>query len=93
MERKDQKPAKRQRGSASSASIASAGREREAIVLRRGGASYADIADRFGFADRRGAKKAVERDRCVTDLARRPANHGRDRRAHHTDTRIWRHFR
>ena len=54
------RPQKRS-GAASPATIARAEREREAIVLRRGGASYDDIATRLGFADRSGAKKAVER--------------------------------
>ena len=49
------------RGSASAAAIARAEREREAIGLRRAGASYDEIAARVGYTDRSGAKKAVER--------------------------------
>ncbi len=51
----------RRRGQASPAAIETAEREREAIALRRGGASYDEIAARLGFADRSGAKKCVER--------------------------------
>jgi hypothetical protein len=52
---------RRRRGRSSPAAIDRAEREREAIVLRRAGTSYEDIATRLGFADRSGAKKAVER--------------------------------
>ena len=51
----------KRRGATSPAAIARAEREREAIAMRRAGASFDDIADRVGFADRSGAKKAVER--------------------------------
>src|SRR5476649_565943 len=57
----DDKPRKRRGGVASAASIVRADREREAVVLRRAGASYEEIAKRVGFADRSGAKKAIER--------------------------------
>ncbi len=49
------------RGVSSPQTLERAEREREAIVLRRGGASFEEIAERVGFADRSGAKKAVER--------------------------------
>jgi hypothetical protein len=52
---------KGRRGRASASAIARAEREREAIGLRRAGASYDEIAARVGYADRSGAKKAVER--------------------------------
>ena len=49
------------RGRSSAAAIKHAEREREAIVLRRAGLSYDEIAQRLGYRDRSGAKKAVER--------------------------------
>jgi hypothetical protein len=57
------KPAKRvaRRGRSSATAIAHAEREREAIVLRRAVLSYDEIAQRVGYRDRSGAKKAVER--------------------------------
>lgn len=57
----DDKPRRSRGGAASAASIVRADREREAVVLRRAGSSYEEIAKRVGFADRSGAKKAVER--------------------------------
>jgi hypothetical protein len=49
------------RGRSSPAAIERAERERHAIVLRREGRSYEEIADEVGYRDRSGAKKAVER--------------------------------
>src|SRR3954471_2103456 len=49
------------RGHSSPAAIEHAEREREAIVLRRAGMSYDEIAQRVGYRDRSGAKKAVDR--------------------------------
>ena len=49
------------RGRSSPAAIERAGREREAIILRTAALSYEEIAERLGYSDRSGAKKAVER--------------------------------
>ena len=52
---------KARRGRSSPAAIEHAEREREAIGLRTAGLSYEEIAQRVGYRDRSGAKKAVER--------------------------------
>jgi len=49
------------RGRSSPAAIERADREREAIILRRAALSFDEIAERLGYRDRSGAKKAVER--------------------------------
>lgn len=56
-----EKKRRARRGRSSPATIERAEREREAIVLRRAGLSYDEVAQRLGFRDRSGAKKAVER--------------------------------
>jgi len=51
----------RRAGELSAATIDRAGRGRAAIVLRHQGHSFDEIADELGYADRSGARKAVER--------------------------------
>jgi hypothetical protein len=51
----------RRRGRSSPAVLALAARERAAIAMRTQGATYDEIAQQLGFADRSGARKAVER--------------------------------
>lgn len=43
--------------------------DRQALTLRMGGATYDQIADRLGFADRSGARKAVLRATSTEDQA------------------------
>jgi hypothetical protein len=54
-------PVRRPRGSMSAAAIERAARERAAVALRQQGRTFDEIAAELGFADRSGARKAVER--------------------------------